>query len=61
MQTLKTAAISTTIVGGILLMVIGYVGLLNRANAKIEARCAANGGQVLVTPGDISRCLQPAR
>lgn len=45
----------------IVAIAFGYALLLKTANAKVEARCAANGGQVLVTPGDVSRCLQPAR
>lgn len=45
----------------IIAIAVGYALLLKTANAKVEARCAANGGQVLVTPGDVSKCLQPAR
>jgi|688.fasta_scaffold644477_3 hypothetical protein len=40
---------------------IGYVFLLQSANDRIEARCAADGSQVLTQPGDVSRCLRPAQ
>ena len=58
MQTLKATAIALLV---ITLATVGYALLLNSANAKIEARCAANGGQVLVMLGEVSKCLQPAR
>ena len=57
MQTLKATAIATLV---ILLATAGYAALLTNANARIEARCAAQGGQVIVTPGEVSRCLRPA-
>jgi hypothetical protein len=57
MQTLKATAIATLL---IILATAGYVTLLRNGNARIEARCAAQGGQVLVTPGQVSRCLRPA-
>jgi hypothetical protein len=56
MQTLKATAIATLV---IILTIAGYVALLNRANDRIETRCSAQGGQVLVTPGEVSRCLLP--
>ena len=57
MQTLKATAIATLL---IILATAGYVTLLRNGNARFEARCAAQGGQVLVTPGQVSRCLRPA-
>ena len=57
MQNLKATAIATLL---IILATAGYAALLNTGNAHIEARCAAQGGQVLVTPGQVSRCLRPA-
>lgn len=35
--------------------------LLAFTNPKIEAQCAAKGGQVLVRPGHLSSCLYPAK
>jgi protein-S-isoprenylcysteine O-methyltransferase Ste14 len=35
--------------------------LLSITNPRIEAKCAAKGGQVLVRPGQISSCLYPAK
>lgn len=57
MQTLKATAIALLI---ITLATAGYAALLTRANARIEAKCAAQGGQALVTPGQPTRCLLPA-
>ena len=45
---------------GIVLLVVA-VGLLNITNPKIEAQCAAKGGQVLARPGNVSSCLYPAK
>ena len=45
---------------GIFLLLIA-VGLLAVINPKIEAKCQAKGGQVLVTPGHITSCLYPAK
>lgn len=44
----------------IISLIAGYIFLLNSANARIEAKCAAAGGQVLTQPGEASRCLRPA-
>jgi hypothetical protein len=60
-ELLKTATIWVSTGAVIILLAIGYGTLLNRANDRIEARCAAQGGQALVTPGEVTRCLQPAR
>jgi len=56
-QTLKATAIALLV---ITLATAGYVTLLRNGNARIEARCTAQGGQVLVTPGQVSKCLLPA-
>lgn len=43
----------------IILLAIGLGALINQGNVKIEARCLEQGGQVLRTPGEVSRCLLP--
>ena len=58
-ELLKTIGICVTTFAGIILLAIGYCTLLNSANVKVETRCTAQGGQVLVTPGEVSRCLLP--
>jgi hypothetical protein len=58
MQTLKATAIALLV---ITLATAGYAALLHNGNVRIEAKCAAQGGQVITTPGEISRCLLPAR
>ena len=45
----------------ILAIAAGYVFLLQAANDRVEARCAAAGGQVLTRPGEVSKCLRPAQ
>lgn len=45
----------------ILVLVVGYVFLLQSANDRVETRCAAAGGQVLTQPGEVSKCLRPAQ
>ena len=57
MQTLKAYAIALLV---IMLATAGYAALLHNGNARIEAKCAGRGGQVLVAPGPVSRCLRPA-
>jgi len=44
---------------GIFLLLIA-VGMLSVTNPKLEAQCAAKGGQVLARPGNVSSCLYPA-
>lgn len=56
MQTLKATIIALLV---ITLATAGYATLLTHTNARIEARCADRGGQVLLTPGYPSRCLLP--
>ena len=60
-ELLKTIGIWVATWTVIIALAIGYLTLLNRANDRIEARCAAHGGQALVTLGEVTRCLQPAR
>jgi hypothetical protein len=45
--------------GVIMLVAFGLALAIKATNVKIEARCIAQGGQVLVTPGEVSRCLLP--
>ena len=49
-----------TLGAGIVLLLIS-VGLLSVTNPRIEAKCAAKGGQVIVRPGNVSSCLYPAK
>lgn len=44
----------------ILLVVFAYT-ILHFRNPQIEAKCIAQGGQVLSTPGRISSCLYSAK
>lgn len=59
-ELLKTIGIWVATWTVIIALAIGYLTLLNRANVKIEARCTAQGGQALVTPGQPTQCLLPA-
>ena len=52
--------IFVTLGAGIILLLIG-VGLLSVTNPRLEAQCAAKGGQVLARPGNVSSCLYPAK
>jgi hypothetical protein len=45
---------------GIILIALSFT-ILHFRNPQIEAKCIANGGQVLATPGRISSCLYPSR
>ena len=58
-ELLKTVAIYALTFGVIILLAIGLGTLINHGNVKIEARCLEQGGQVLRTPGEVSRCLLP--
>jgi|688.fasta_scaffold899065_2 hypothetical protein len=55
LQKYLTVALAIAIVG------ISYYFLLLPANERIESRCAASGGYVLIRPGSISQCLRSAR
>ncbi len=56
---LKAAAVYALTFGVIILLAIGIGTLINHGNVRIEARCLEQGGQVLRTPGEVSRCLLP--
>ena len=49
-----------TLGAGMFLLLIA-VGMLSVTNPRIEAKCQAAGGQVLVRPGQISSCLYPTK
>ena len=49
-----------TLGAGFVLLVVA-AGMLSLTNPKLEAKCQAAGGQVLVRPGHISSCLYPAK
>jgi hypothetical protein len=59
-ESLKTVTIWTVTFGAIILLAIGYNIALTNTNTKIEAKCQAVGGQVIVTPGEVTQCLRPA-
>ena len=40
-------------------LAIPYTMLVRRANANIERNCTALGGQTLIQPGAVSKCLLP--
>ena len=60
MNTGETQASLIVMFLSILLVVFAYT-ILHFRNPQIEAKCMANGGQILVTPGRISSCLYPAK
>jgi hypothetical protein len=45
--------------GLVLLMIVGVI--LAISNPKIEANCAAKGGQILHSPGHLNSCIYPAK
>jgi hypothetical protein len=45
--------------GLVLLMIVGVI--LAISNPKIEANCAAKGGQILHRPGHLNSCIYPAK
>ncbi len=49
-----------TLGAGLVLILIA-AGMLSVTNPRIDAKCAANGGQVIATPGHIHSCLYPAK
>jgi len=51
--------IFVTLGAGLVLILIA-AGMLSLTNPRLEAKCQAAGGQVLVHPGQISSCLYPA-
>ena len=56
---LHAAAVYALATGIIVALLAGSVMLINQCNVRIEARCLEQGGQVLRTPGEVSRCLLP--
>ena len=50
--------ISVTLGAAFVLLLIA-AGILSVTNPRVEAKCQAAGGQVLVRPGHISSCLYP--
>jgi len=59
-ETLKTATVWIATFGVIILLAIGFNAVLTNVNTKIEANCQSAGGQVIVTPGEVTQCLRPA-
>ena len=60
-RNLKDFAVYALTLGVLTLAALGVAILINSGNVNIEAKCQAAGGQVLKTPGEISKCLLPAR
>ena len=60
-STLQEIAVYALTFGVLILAALGVAILINSGNVNIEAKCQAAGGQVLKTPGEISKCLLPAR
>jgi len=54
LQTIRAYLIAILV---ILVLGTGYYFLLKRANVRIESECATRGGQVLVQPASVSKCL----
>lgn len=40
-----------------IVLAIPYTMLVRRANANIERNCTDLGGQILIQPGAVSKCL----
>ena len=57
---LKDFAMYALTAGVLVLTALGLAILIKGANVKVEAKCQAAGGQVLATPGQVSKCLLPA-
>ena len=61
MTTLRHEVATTALALGLIVLVaLGLAQWIKSTNVKIEARCTAQGGQSIVTPGEVSRCLLPA-
>lgn len=56
-ETLKTIRASVIAILMILALGTGYYFLLKHANVRIESECVVRGGQVLVEPASVSKCL----
>ena len=59
-ELLRSIAIYALTFGVIIIIASGGIMAINNANVKIEANCQLSGGQVMRTPGEVSRCLLPA-
>lgn len=61
LQEFGAYAVAYSIAAGLVVMVtLGLVVATTAVNVKVESRCTARGGQVIVTPGQVSKCLLPA-
>ena len=60
-KTIKEFGIYTLTLGVIMLLLVVSVVLTKHENVGIEAKCQASGGQVLQSPGHISKCLLPVK
>jgi hypothetical protein len=58
-STLQEIGVYALTFGVLTLLALGLAILINSANVNIEAKCQTAGGQVLRTPGEVSRCLLP--
>jgi hypothetical protein len=59
MTRLESFASYALFAGVIMLVTFGLAMAIKATNVKVETRCISQGGQVLVTPGEVSRCLLP--
>ena len=59
MTRLEAFASYSLFAGVMVLVALGLSLAIKATNVKVGARCIAQGGQVLVTPGEVSRCLLP--
>jgi hypothetical protein len=60
-KTITEVAVYALTLGVIMLLTVAIVVLTKHENVGIEAQCQANGGQVLQSPGNISKCLLPVK
>jgi len=60
-KTIKEFGVYALTLGVIMLLLVGVMILTKHENVGIEARCQAAGGQVLQSPGNISKCLLPVK
>jgi hypothetical protein len=58
-STLQEIGVYALTFGVLILAALGLAMMINSANVSIEAKCQAAGGQVLRTPGEVSKCLLP--
>jgi len=60
-KTIREVAVYALTLGVIMLLLVVSVVLTKHENVGIEAQCQASGGQVLQSPGNISKCLLPVK